>query len=148
MTPLFFSSSNRRGMVGFLAVLFLLLLLGTISSTIVLQASAKYRQSARMRAALALETLARSGLDRARAELRRSPNWSGAGPLTLEPGEVEIRVEQTANHPSRIRVRAAVPTFEKPAHTLERETLLDETLTPRVLAPSLNSPLSNSEEEP
>jgi hypothetical protein len=52
-----------------------------------------------MRAALALETLARSGPARP-SRIATFPQLSGAGPLTLEPGEVEIWVEQTANHNS------------------------------------------------
>jgi hypothetical protein len=73
MTPLFVPFSNRRGMVGLLAVLFLFLLLGTISSTIILQASAKYRQAPEC----APPWRSKRWPDpdqRARAELRRSPN--------------------------------------------------------------------------
>jgi type II secretory pathway pseudopilin PulG len=123
-----FVSSKRRGMIGMMAVLFLLILLGMISSTILLQATEKYRQGARMRAAMALEALGQSALERARAELRRAPGWTGAGPLALEPGEVEVRVERTADNAYRVRMRAAVPTLEKPTQTLERETLLSSTL--------------------
>jgi len=135
-----FVSSKRRGMVGLMAVLFLLILLGTLSSTILLQAAEKYRQGGRLRAALALEALAQSGLERARAELRRAPGWTGAGPLTLAPGEVEIRVERTADNACRVRIRAAVPTLEKPNHTLERETLLNPALEPLKPGPVPRNP--------
>jgi len=117
--------SRRRGAVGMMLVLFLFLLLGSLSSTIMLQATEKYRQGARMRTALALEMLCQSGVERARAELRRAPGWTGAGPLTLEPGEVELRVERMADNACRVRVRAAVPSLENPAHSLEREVLLN-----------------------
>ncbi len=123
-----FVSSKRRGMVGMMAVLFLLILLGTISSTILLQATDKYRQGDRMRAALALEALGHSGLERACAELRRAPGWTGAGPLSLSPGEVEVRVERTPDNAYRVRVRAAIPSIERASHTLERETLLSPAL--------------------
>jgi len=107
-----FPSSPRRGM-GLILIVGLIAFLGTLAASLVHLSLVKYQQGARLRDAVALEHLLQGGLARARAELRRSPDYAGAERLPLGPGEVRIVVE-AGDRNRRIVVTAAVPDFAKP----------------------------------
>jgi hypothetical protein len=110
-------SRAKRGS-GLFAIIALMALVGITGASLVFTATREYAQGARVRDALALTNLSEGGLQRAKAQIRRSGAYRGESGLALGPGAVSIRVE-TAGRGYRIEISAAVPNLEKPRRQIE-----------------------------
>ena len=112
---------HRRRASGLLALAGLIAILGGLTAIISVQAAEQYAQGGRFRDVIALKNLAEAGIARARAELAKSPSYTGAERLALGGGEVRIVVvDKGAGR--RIEVTAAVPALER-ARRIEKRAV-------------------------
>lgn len=109
----------RRRASGLLALVGLIAILGGLTAIISVQAAEQYAQGGRFRDVIALKNLAEAGIARARAELAKSPSYTGAERLVLGRGEVRIVVSGEGDA-RRIEVTAAVPALEGARRTEKR----------------------------
>jgi len=109
----------RRRASGLLALVGLIAILGGLTAIISVQAAEQYAQGGRFRDAIALKNLAEAGIARARAELGKSPSYTGAERLALGRGEIRIVVVDKGAA-RRIEVTAAVPALERARRTEKR----------------------------